>query len=112
MMWTGLILAFTAALAATEPLEVKVSPRSALAPATLRVTAFVEPHEDNHSLTIVADAVSHRSSTTVPLEGADELMSHSVTLERVPAGDYVIEATVRKVDGTSITRSTTAHIVE
>jgi hypothetical protein len=111
MMLAVIFFASTLVVPVIEPLEVEVYPRSGFAPATLRITATVEPHADNRTLTLVADSISYRSSTTVPLEGDDDARVHDVLLKSVPAGEYMIEATLDRVDGTTIVRTTTASVI-
>lgn len=85
-----------AAGAPSRPLEVRVGPEVSMAPATVRITAFVEPNSANRALVVEVDSGEHFSSSEVPLQGADAPRSHSFNLKGLPAGTYEVFVRVRQ----------------
>jgi len=65
------------------------------APATIPVTVAVEPAAQNRMLVVEADGDSYFRSSAVTLEGADEKRLHLIEFKSLPAGSYVVRATVR-----------------
>lgn len=83
-------------------LELRVTPRAAQSPATIRVTATVERDPKNREITIVADSGSFFRSSSTELEGADAPKSYTRVFANLPPGTYDITAKVERNDGTEL----------
>jgi hypothetical protein len=89
----GLTLA-TTAVAANEPVSIRVSPAVAFAPATLKIDASVEPDVDNRAIEIVADSEGFYRSSTIPLEGDRAPKTTTLQYLSLPPGTYEVMATL------------------
>ena len=94
-----LILGVLAPVIGEQPVKIDVTPGAALAPATLRVRATVESHDENRALTVSAESLTYRESTTRPLDGDAAPRVLVFRFTGLPAGDYVIEARLERRDG-------------
>jgi len=88
----GLIGAAVLPAAGRENLTIAVSPAVALAPASVRIRARIEPHPDNRLLTIVADGAAFYRSSEMQLEGEQAPKTIELWLRDVPGGDYQVYA--------------------
>lgn len=112
MTTTCLTAAAIALLAGTlvragQPLDIRVTPRQALEPATLAITALVEPDASNRAVRIEAEAATFYRSSVVPLEGEDAPRTTRVEFHGLPGGEYEVRAILLGSDGrlrASVTR--------
>ena len=74
--------------------EFRMLARYLFAPATVRVTVAVEPHEANRTLRVEIDGDDMFRSSDVTLEGAAEKRFHEIQFRSVPAGHYRVQAAV------------------
>jgi hypothetical protein len=88
------VVALKEAPRAADPLDVRVSPRVAHAPATLRITVQVEPESLNRSVVVAAEGEQFSRSSLIQLEGAESPRIHDVQYRGLPAGRYVIGVTL------------------
>jgi hypothetical protein len=88
----GLIGVTVLPAAGREPLTIAVSPAVALAPASVRIRARIEPNPDNRFLTIVADGAAFYRSSEMQLEGEQAPKTIELWLRDVPGGDYQVSA--------------------
>ncbi|MFN8062985.1 MAG: hypothetical protein U0Q12_27785 [Vicinamibacterales bacterium] len=80
----------TKASPTTPALSLKLSSVAASAPAPLRTTVIVRPHDDNRLLRIAIDGDRYYRSSDIELEGAVAPLSHLVQWRDVPAGRYQV----------------------
>jgi hypothetical protein len=101
-----------AATNADECMNMKVSPRQALAPVNLRVQVQVEPNADNRYLTIVADSPTFFRSSQIQLEGDRAPKTFTVEYPNVPGGQYEITSVlVNSMGRERASIHQTAHVV-
>ena len=79
------------AMVLLRPLTIQVTPRFAFAPASVRVTVRVQPHPDNSGVYVTASG--YRSSF-IQLEGDAAPITNYIEWRSVPAGDYVVTASL------------------
>ena len=79
---------------AAEPIWMRVTTSTLIAPVYMKVLVFVEPHPDNRLLTIEVDGTPLYRASDVQLEGARAKRAHLLELSRLMAGEYVIRAVV------------------
>lgn len=94
----------------TKPLELRIRPSAAAAPAGIQATAFVERDAKNVALTLAAECPEYLRRSTVPLDGADSARKHIVVFESLPACTYEIRATLHRRDGDVIEDVRTAQV--
>jgi hypothetical protein len=94
-----LSLVFTAPIGAGEAVTMRVSPRVAVAPATLSVDAVVEKDHANRGLQIQLVSEDYYRSSLVQLDGEDAPRTTSVRYEAVPGGTFEVRVVVLGVDG-------------
>ncbi len=92
----------------SEPLEARVYPVEASAPADVLVEAIVEPDGRNRSIEFVVDSGTFYSSHMVDLDGNRSARTQEARFRRLPAGTYEIRVTLRDADGERAT--TMRHI--
>jgi hypothetical protein len=83
-------------------LEVGVRPTLAPAPAAIRVTAVIEQHNANQSVTLTADCPRYRRSSTVALDGDAAARTHTTVFDHLPACAYEVHARLARSDGDDI----------
>lgn len=83
-------------------LTLQVMPTVSMSPANVRVTATVERHEDNRRLTVTANSPSFYRSSSMSLNGAQAARTYTRVFTGLPAGQYVIEATIERSDGQAV----------
>ena len=89
----------TAARGTADPLSLDVSPRACLSPGYFRARARIARHPENQRLVIVADSAAYFSSTTTYLDGDTDAVLHEEFFRRVPAGRYIVRATLTRRGG-------------
>ena len=80
-------------------LQVQVSPSVALAPAPVRIRAFVEPATENRQLEFVVDSAWYYRSSTIELSGARAARQYRVEFPAVPAGTHDVRVLLRDDEG-------------
>ena len=94
-------------LAGTGPLEVRVSPREARAPADILVCAIVDPDPANRLLAVEIESPQYFSSSSVELDGESARRVNDFAFRQLPAGEYEVRVAVYDTSGRprgSITR--------
>jgi len=89
-------------LAALAVVTLTVTPTVVAAPATIRATLRVEPHDANRYLCIYVDGPLRETSSCFPHTNRD-LRHRVVEFVRLPAGDYDLWAAVQRADRTTHT---------
>jgi hypothetical protein len=92
------IVTGTAAVAG-ERVDMRVPPRQALEPATVVVTAIVEPDSSNRAVQIEAEAADFYRSSMVPLDGEDGPRTTRVEFHGLPGGQYEVRMVVLGAEG-------------
>jgi hypothetical protein len=92
-------------------LTLDVTPQAAVSPATIRVTARIVRDDANRRLTISADSPVFYRSSSISLEGSESVGALSRVFERLPAGAYVVKATLERNDGTTIVEQLDLKII-
>ena len=95
----GLALSTATLGAAGEPVSVRVNPSVAIAPTMLAISVNVAPQAANRALEIVVDSSDFYRLSRVQLEGDKGPVVNTLKIDRVPAGDYEVTATVIGADG-------------
>jgi hypothetical protein len=85
-----------------DPLTLAVRPQVATSPAAVRATVRIAPHEGNRRLTLTADSPAFYQSSTISLDGVNAVGGLTRVFDRLPAGTYIIEATLERGDGTKL----------
>jgi hypothetical protein len=99
MLTIGVTAIAAAQAGAGEDLRLRVSPRVALAPATIVVQATVTPNDRNRWLAITAESDDFYRSSEVTLHGSDGPRTTQVMLPGLPSGDYEVTATIYGTGG-------------
>jgi hypothetical protein len=84
---------------AGERVAVRVSPRTAFAPADLTVLATIEANPENRVLEIIAESDEFYRSSEIPLEGELAAKATFVRFQALPSGSYVVKVIVRGAHG-------------
>ena len=107
-------LAFAASLTGTaaEIVEFRVLARFLSAPAFVRMTVAVEPHEANRTLRVEMDGEYLFRSSDVTLAGATEKRFHEIQFRAVPAGHYRLQAAVLSAHDVRGTATGTLDVLE
>jgi hypothetical protein len=79
---------------AVDPLDVRISPRVAHAPATVQITVAIEPESSNRYAVIEAEGELFSRSSMIQLEGAESPRIHDIQYRGLPAGHYVVGVTL------------------
>ena len=95
----GLALSTATLGAAGEPVSVRVNPSVAIAPTMLAISVNVAPQAENRALEIVVDSSDFYRLSRVQLEGDKGPVMNTLKIDSVPAGDYIVTATVIGADG-------------
>lgn len=100
-------LAVPAAAQEAEPEELWLSvlPQTCVSPCAVRARAVIEPHPDNRRLTLLADSLHYRRSSTVFLDGEFAARAHEMVFKLLSPGRYVVEVRLRRTDGEVIVES-------
>ena len=84
--------------AADQRLRVRVVPRYAPAPGSLRVTSWVQPDDRNRRLIVELDSPALYRSSELPLDGDQAARRHALTFTHLPRGQYEIRIRVLGID--------------
>jgi hypothetical protein len=79
--------------------NIRVTPATSLEPANVAVEVAVERHADNRLLTVVVDSGKFYWSSERQLEGQDGPYLSVFTCRELPAGEYVVHASVVAANG-------------
>jgi hypothetical protein len=83
-----------AAVPAKDIVEIRMPGRYYSEPATVRIMIAVEPNEANRRLSVEADGESYFRSSDLTLDGDKGQRLHTVEFKNLPAGEYVVRASV------------------
>ena len=86
-------------LGAGERLTVRVSPRVAMAPASLVVHAVAEQDPGNRALQIQVNSQDYYRSSRMQLDGEDAPRTTTVQYDGVPGGTYEVRVILFGADG-------------
>lgn len=95
----GLALSTATLGAAGDPLSIRVNPTVSVAPTVLAIRVNVAPRADNRALEIVVDSDDFFRLSRVELDGDRAPLVNTLTIGSVPAGVYVVTATLIGSDG-------------
>ena len=95
----GLALLVTSPLGADERLTMRVSPRMAMAPATLVIDAVAERDPANRALQIQVESGEYYRGSVLQLDGEEAPRTTTVRYEGVPGGTYEVTVTLLGSDG-------------
>jgi hypothetical protein len=90
----SLFASLAASSSASEPMWMRVTTSTVMAPAHMKVLVFVEPHAENRLLTIEVDGMPLYRASDVQLEGARAKRAHLLEVTGLTAGEYVVRASV------------------
>jgi hypothetical protein len=79
---------------AGESVSLRVTPRFAMEPATVRITALVPRNGRNRALEIEADSQDFYRSSLITLDGANAASATVVEFRDLPGGLYAVTARV------------------
>lgn len=109
ILLTALVGALALPASAQEPepeeLWLSVLPQTCVSPCAVRARAVIEPHPDNRRLTLLADSLQYRRSSTVFLDGEYAARAHEMVFRLLSPGRYVVEVRLRRTDGELIVES-------
>jgi hypothetical protein len=88
------VVVTSAPTGAGQPLSVAVSPKIAPAPGYVRVSARIEPSDDNRALEITAVSEDFSRSSVIQLDGSRAPRVQVVDYANLPAGTYQVGATL------------------
>jgi len=80
-------------------MTMKVTPRTALAPAVIRVEVAVEADDDNRRLRIVAESEDFYRASELQIDGATGPRVRSIDFRHLPGGTYEVSATLSGIRG-------------
>jgi hypothetical protein len=83
-----------------EQLELRVSPITAFAPATVRVHTIIEADPANRAVEVVAESEDFYRSSEIPLEGENARRTTVLEFRSLPPGLYQVKATLLGMDRT------------
>ena len=87
------------AIDAGQPLNVRVTPHLAIAPADVRISVSVERHADNRCLRVIAFSDDFLRSSELPLEGEQSPRTAIIYYRDLPPGTYEIRVDVLNSTG-------------
>jgi hypothetical protein len=99
LILVGLTVLAPSPLGAGERLTMRVSPRMAMAPATLVVDAVAERDPANRAVQIQVDSQEYYRSSTMQLDGDEAPRTTTVRYEGVPGGSYEVRVILFGSDG-------------
>ena len=90
-LWIGGLMVLTVLPAqGNAALTYAVSPAQAIAPATVKVRARVEPNAENRLLAIIVDGDDYYRSSEIQLDGNQAPPTVEIQFPSLPGGDYEI----------------------
>jgi hypothetical protein len=95
-------------LAGGQAVTIRVSPVMVRQPASIRITATVEPDERNRTLAISAESAGYTTAHQMQLEGINAARVWETEFRDIPQGNYDVTATVI---GTGGRRATASRVV-
>src|SRR5215467_13278664 len=95
-------IAASARSGAEERMRITVNPSVGVAPTDIHITARVAPNDDNRALEVVAESAEFLRSSEEPLDGAAAPRVTSIVFRGLPAGEYLVTATLKAADGTVV----------
>lgn len=93
------------------PLTLQVSPKVAPAPGWVRVSARIEPNDDNRQLEVTAASDEFERITAIQLNGRSAPRLSVVDYSNLPAGNYEITAVLVGSNGRRAAASRVVQIV-
>ena len=90
LLLIGVFVSLTFVLGADERLTITVEPAVAVAPATVRVRARIQPDVDNRTLEIVAESTDFYSSSELSLDGDRAPRVSAFEFRSLPVGDLTV----------------------
>jgi hypothetical protein len=94
LLCSGLLFLATVSPGADGTLRLRVSSAVAIEPADIVVRTFAARNADNRAIQVVVDSSTFYSSSEVPLDGDRAPLSKEFRFREMPAGDYVVSATL------------------
>jgi len=83
---------------ANDIVELRLRGRYYAEPATVQLTIAVEPDAVNRALRVEAESERMFRSSEITLEGAREKRIHTLEFKNLPAGEYMLSASVFSSD--------------
>jgi hypothetical protein len=81
------------------PMTMKVSPRTAMAPALIRVEIAVEADDDNRMLRVIAESLDFYRASEMQIDGSTGPRVRWIDFRSLPSGTYEISATLSGIRG-------------
>jgi hypothetical protein len=97
-----LILAAIHPVGAGERLTMRVSPAVCFAPANLIVRAFIEAHNENRAVAIIAESQDFYRSSEIQLAGENAPRTNTFEFRSLPPGTYEVKAVLIGSDGNAV----------
>ena len=94
---------------APAPMTVRVSPRTAMAPAAIRVEIAVAADDDNRMLRVVAESDDFYRASEIQIDGPAGPRVRWIDFRSLPSGTYEVSATLTGIRGR---RAMSSHVVE
>ena len=85
--------------AGTAALSLTLRPAACQTGCAARARVTIQPHPDNRWLTLSFDSPEFRRSSGVSLEGEQADRFHSLAVEGLPSGNYLVQARLRRSTG-------------
>ena len=104
------LLLAASALDGPAPLQMRVSPRIALAPGFLTVRVRVEAAADNRTLQVVAESADFYRSSEIPLDGVHAAPLAVFEFRNLPSGLYQVTGFLGGVQGRRATVGEVAQV--
>jgi hypothetical protein len=99
-------------LAGNQAVTIRVSPVMVRQPASIRITATLEPDERNRTLAISAESAGYATAHQIQLEGINAPRVVETEFRDIPQGDYDVTATVIGTDGRRATASRVVVVMQ
>lgn len=84
---------------APAPMTLKVTPRTAMAPAIIRAEVAVEADDDNRILRVVAESAEFYRASEIQIDGSTGPRVRWIDFRHLPSGSYEISATLSGIRG-------------
>jgi hypothetical protein len=106
----ALVMFVVLPLEGEEQLAMKVAPNLAVEPASVSITATVEPDAENRAIEVVAESPDFYRSSLMSLDGENAPRTTSVTFRGLPSGQYRVQTVLWGANGR--VRTTAAQRLE